>query len=194
LTHIEFRVVLTTLILVLAALYAFGVVVNAVFSKPHVDVQSVATPDDLLMPREDRLGPTSKYWVSDELEFTATVRRPTESQVRWGVLRDLPPIILVLFIAWFLRGLLSTVQDGDPFSEINVKRLRLLAVTILAGVPLAGLLSSIGAQKIAESVDLPRDLSLGFTVPALVAGLLCVVLAEVFAAGVRMRDDLVGTV
>ena len=94
-----------------------------------------------------------------------------------------------------MRGLLKSVRDGEPFTARNLVRLRALGVVILLGVPLATFLSSICASEAADSAGLAgTGARLSIPGGAFVAGLLAFVLAEVFAAGLRLRDDLEGTV
>jgi hypothetical protein len=96
---------------------------------------------------------------------------------------------------WLLCRLLQSVRDGDPFTSTNVRRLRALAIVILLGVPLATFVSSWCEGELATSAGL-RSAGTQLTMPgeAFVGGVGVFVLAEVFAAGVRLRDDLEGTV
>jgi hypothetical protein len=66
---------------------------------------------------------------------------------------------------------------------------------ILIGVPLAVLVSSVCAGQAAEIAGLPTK-GANISVPggALLGGLIALVLAEVFAEGLRLRHDLEGTV
>ena len=103
--------------------------------------------------------------------------------------------MVVVAVVWLLRGLLRSVRDGDPFTEANVRRLRTLALVVLIGVPLAGFLGSIFAGELATSAGLAsRGTQLILPGTAFLGGLATFVLAEVFTAGVRLRDDLEGTV
>lgn len=130
-------------------------------------------------------------------DVTVTVRVPdaTPAQLRWAAARDLPPGILLVAVLWLLRTLLRSVRDGDPFTTTNVARLRALAAVILIGVPLAGLASSIFAGELATTAGLD-GLGTQLTMPAaaLLGGMALFVLSEVFASGVRLRDDLEGTI
>ena len=105
------------------------------------------------------------------------------------------PGLVAIAASWLLRGLLLSVRDGDPFTRANVKRLRALAVIVLIGIPLAALVGSLFASALAGSAGLDGG-GIQLTLPgnAALGGLATFVLAEVFAAGVRLREDLEGTV
>jgi hypothetical protein len=91
--------------------------------------------------------------------------------------------------------LLQSVRDGAPFTEANVRRLRALGLIILIGVPLATLVASWCASELAGTAHLPSaGIQLSMPGGAFVGGLGVFVLAEVFAAGVHLRDDLDGTI
>jgi hypothetical protein len=123
------------------------------------------------------------------------VRHASPAQIRWTDARDLAPGIVVVIAIWLVRGLLVSVRKGDPFTPRNVVRLRALGLTVLVGVPLAMLLSSICASQAAEIAGLPTT-GANFSLPggALLGGLVALVLAEVFAKGLGLRHDLEGTV
>ena len=91
-----------------------------------------------------------------------------------------------------LAAIVDTVRAGDPFVATNAGRLRAVAWALLA---LQVLSLVIGA--IAEVVSTPAHpvkLDAGFSIHGWLAVLLTFLLAQVFAAGTRMRDDLEGTV
>jgi hypothetical protein len=147
----------------------------------------VATEDVAELPR-DTLAP-------DDVEVTARVRDATRTQHRLAAARDLAPTLVVLAVIWLLRALLRSVRDGNPFVEANVKRLRALALVLLIGVPVAGITGSAFASELAATAGLDSaGIQLAMPGNALLGGLALFVLAEVFAAGVRLRDDLEGTV
>jgi len=131
----------------------------------------------------------------DDVDVTVRVDDASRAQLRWAAARDLAPSAVVIAALWLLRGLLGSVRDGDPFAGANVRRLRALALVVLIGVPLAGFISSIFANELAASAGLDGGETL-VTMPGglFLGGIGAFVLAEVFAAGVRLRDDLEGTV
>ncbi|MBA3652840.1 MAG: DUF2975 domain-containing protein [Actinobacteria bacterium] len=131
----------------------------------------------------------------DNVDVIVRVRHASAGQIRLLAARDLAPGLVLIAAIWLLRGLLVSVREGDPFNEHNVNRLRTLAVVVLAGVPLAAFVSSVFAGELADSAGLKgAGTHVPFPGNAVVGGLALFVLAEVFAAGVRLRADLDGTV
>jgi hypothetical protein len=131
----------------------------------------------------------------DHLDVLVRVKHATRSQLGWAAGRDLVPGVVLVAALWLVRSLLRSVRDRDPFTESNVRRLRTLALVVLIGVPVAIFVSSIFASTLAHSARLHSSgTEITMPGPALLGGLALFVLAEIFAAGVRMRDDLEGTV
>ena len=171
-----------SLFLVVGAVSGFGPNGHEVAVHSQVDAERVAgLPEGTVVP--------------DKIDVTVRVRNATREQLRWAAGRDLVPALLVIAATWLLRGLLLSVRDGDPFIRANVKRLRALAGIVLVGIPVAALVGSLFASALASSAGLDGGGS-RLTLPgnALLGGLATFVLAEVFAAGVRLREDLEGTV
>jgi len=89
-----------------------------------------------------------------------------------------------------LKGIVASVGAGDPFVMANAGRLRigwaLLFLQLLEapGLLIAGHFPSLGAAA-------PEP---GLSLGGWLAVLMLFVLAQVFAAGTAMRDDLAGTI
>jgi hypothetical protein len=131
----------------------------------------------------------------EHVDVLVRVRHASREQLAWAAGRDIVPGIVFVAAIWLVRSLLRSVRDGDPFTETNVRRLRALGLVVLIGTPLAIFLSSIFTGELAQSAGLPTS-GTQITMPgiALIGGLALFVLAEVFAGGVQIRDDLDGTV
>src|SRR3954451_14137045 len=137
--------------------------------------------------------------IRERPEVTVEIQDPTVHQM---VLRSLMDLLsLVLFVAglWLALGIARSVEAGDPFGEPNVGRLRRLATLFAAG----GLLVAFVTTGLRNALldELPPHPSVdlgvaGFAVPgnALLAALGLFILSEVFAHGVRLREDVEGTV
>ena len=81
---------------------------------------------------------------------------------------------------------------GDPFVAANAHRLQSIAWALLA-LQLLGLL--IGAIALGvSSPNYPLKLETSASLTGWLAVLLTFILARVFTAGAKMRDDLEGTV
>jgi hypothetical protein len=94
---------------------------------------------------------------------------------------------------------MRSVVEGDPFGAPNVQRLRRLGFLLVVGAPAVELLNY--SLRLSLFNDLPphpsTDIGVaGFSLPAaaLLGGLGAFILAEVFAHGVRLREDVEGTV
>ena len=91
-----------------------------------------------------------------------------------------------------LLAIVDTVRAGDPFVAANAHRLKGIAWALLG---LQMLSITIGAIANAVSTPAhPLHLDAGFSINGWLAVLLTFVLAQVFAEGTLMREDLEGTV
>lgn len=91
-----------------------------------------------------------------------------------------------------LLAIVETVQDGDPFVDVNANRLQAIAWVLLALQVLSIVIGGIG--RAISTPAHPVNLDAGFSLNGWLAVLLTFLLARVFAAGAIMRDDLEGTV
>ena len=188
----QFLVGLSTLLLVVSAAFGLFLLVGALagFGPNGHDVAVHSRVD-----AEEVAGLPQGTVLPDNLDVTVRVRNATRQQLRWAAGRDLVPGLVIIAATFLLRGLLLSLRDGDPFTQANVKRLRALAVLVLVGIPAAALVGSVFASALANSAGLDGGgTQLSLPGNALIAGLAAFVLAEVFAAGVRLREDLEGTV
>ncbi len=138
-------------------------------------------------------------FVSGSLNVVAEIKDPTTKQMLLRSLSDLGPLILLAGGLLLLDGFMVSVKDGDPFGSANVRRLRRIGFILVLGAPLVELVNS-GLRK-ALLDDAPAGRfdgvgSAGFSLPvgALLAGLGAFILAEVFAYGLSLREDVEGTV
>jgi hypothetical protein len=108
-------------------------------------------------------------------------------------------VLALGFVAlWQLRGLLGSVRHGDPFHAANVRRLRWFGWLLLLGYPLVALASSLLKESLGSTMSEAQPLLGNSAVvtpaAAMLGGLAVLVLAEVFAHGVRLREDVEGTI
>ena len=101
-------------------------------------------------------------------------------------------ILLNYGVLKHLLAIVKTVREGDPFVAVNALRLRTIAWILLAMQLLSIVIGTIG--KSISTPEHPVRLDAGFSTNGWLAVILTFVLAGVFAAGTRMRDDLEGTV
>ena len=91
-----------------------------------------------------------------------------------------------------LLAIVETVRSGDPFVAANASRLQAIAWALLALQLLSIVIGAIG--KAVSTPAYPIHLDAGFSITDWLAVLLTFLLAQVFAQGTLMREDLEGTV
>ena len=181
---------LSTLALVVGLVAALFLVGSAAFGvgSEAVSVHTRVPADRLANMPQGAVAP-------DEVDVAVRVHDASAAQKRLFSARDLGPVVVVLAIIWLLRALLKSVRDADPFTDVNVKRLRTIGALVLIGIPVATFVSSLCASELASTAGLAGPpVAVGMPGSVLIGGLALFVLAEVFAGGVRMRDELEGTV
>jgi hypothetical protein len=166
------------------------------------DGNSILWGDTLAVPVEldpDSIGPLPAGlelagWPAARIE----IRDPTTEQMLLRSLVDLGPLVLFVAVLWSLRGLARSVTEGDPFNPRNVRRVRSIGFTLVVGAPLIEIIGAALRERLFTILPVTGANigSEGFNLPgvALLAGLGTFILAEVFAHGVRLREDIEGTV
>jgi hypothetical protein len=150
------------------------------------------SPDEVRgLPSDVRL----RGWPAVNVE----VHDPTSRQMVLRSATDFGPLVLFIAGLWLLQGFMRSVVEGDPFGAPNVQRLRGIGFLLVIGAPAVELLNY--SLRLSLFNDLPphpsTDIGVaGFSLPAaaLIGGLGAFILAEVFAHGVRLREDVEGTV
>jgi hypothetical protein len=108
-------------------------------------------------------------------------------------------IATVIVVVALLR-LLSSIEAQRPFAYAAVRSLRVIGATLLGGAVLVTLAGSFANVAVLDAaVDLQGDtqtFSFDFGNAFLVAaaGLVCAALAEAFAHGIKLADDVEGLV
>jgi hypothetical protein len=111
---------------------------------------------------------------------------------------------LALVVLWLLRKVARSAAQGDPFRASNVTRLRWLGGLFLLGFPFATIVAGYFTDLL-FSADVwtggplpPGGIAGGFQVvvsaPAIMAAVSLFALAEVFAYGARLREDVDATI
>ena len=143
------------------------------------------------------------FEVAGPLPVTVDIADPSLTQ---RVIATVPVFVwwaLGLVLLWLVRKVARSAAQGDPFRDSNVTRLRWLGALFLLGVPLA---TTIGGyfEELLFSPDIwtgpvpPGGFATGFDVmvsaPAIMAAVSLFALAEVFAYGARLREDVDATI
>jgi hypothetical protein len=150
------------------------------------------------IPRESIKVPPGSHFVSQP-NIRIHIAHPTKAQTVLQAGVDLGPVVLFVIGLWLLRGLTGSVRKGDPFVPANVRRLRGIGFVLVAGSLVLTLYDmSLRGLLFNRLPPMPGwNLANGpFGPPAgaLVAGLGVFILAEVFAHGVRLREDVEATI
>lgn len=187
----------TTVLLLLTILWAAAVIGSAVAgaaSGNYTPSLEITTwPGQLAEP----LPPG--FDLVEHVPIQVTLRQPTLAQLLLSVAVGLLPLLLVAAVLWLLRGLARSVRHGDPFSAANVRRLRRLGLLFLLGYPVMVLVTRLLQNWLVTTLPVLPLGGIGTTLDvispiALLAGLVMFLLAEVFAHGLRLREDVEGTI
>jgi len=160
----------------------------------YIDVKS-------LIPDIDQKLPTGMV-ADPNLPVSVSVAHSTLASGLLRLLSRVPMDLLVLSIVLLLRRIVlsaigTDLSNGDPFIRANVRRLRIIAVLVALSVAI-DLWSQIASSELVHR-SLAKDISI-FVYDAslwplqLGAAMLIMILAEVFAVGVRLREDVEGLV
>jgi hypothetical protein len=183
---------IVTVLLVLTAAFGLFLVVAACFGVTPGG-HEVTLHQSFGVDRLSSIPPDAL--ASDKVDVTLRIRDASRRQALLAMGRDLGPGLLVLAVLWFVRGVLRSVRDGDPFTAANVGRLRGIGFLLVIGVPVVALVSSELAATLSDTSPFHGSSGgLHLTGNGLVAGLGIFLLAEVFARGVGLREDIEGTV
>lgn len=159
------------------------------FGGRSLSVDASVTPKDLKsLPRGLR--------VRDESRVNAEIERPTSAQLLLKAGTRVGPLALLIAALWLLRALAQSVRAGAPFGAPNVRRLRALGFLLLLGYPVVAVLNWALLLALGNTVPLSELSTPGLSIQAapLLAGLGAFVLAEVFAHGTRLREDVEATI
>jgi hypothetical protein len=194
------RLATTAYLVVTALLVAFlaaGVVLTATATIGAVRGNDSITLDRVVAP-EALTSLPANVQPTNNIPVTVTIDHASPSQLFLRLAITLLPGLLIVALLWQLWGLLRSARQGDPFTTANVWRLRRFGWLLLLGWPLVAYLTMALKEFLAMTWTSPTDQTQGLFAPpiggALIFGLAVLVLAEVFAHGLRLREDVDGTI
>jgi Protein of unknown function (DUF2975) len=131
--------------------------------------------------------------------ISVTIHDPTTKQMLLRSAIDFGLTLLVIAVLWILRGLIASVIRREPFGDANVRRLRTLGSLFVFAVPLIGIVESALGVALFNTLPPSAGNLLGgpsYTIPGNgpLIGLGAFILAEVFAQGLRLREDVEATI
>jgi hypothetical protein len=196
------RLATTAYLVVSALLIAFlaaGVVLTATTTIVAAVQGNHSITQDRFVAPEALTSLPANIKPSDNIPVTVTIDHASPTQLFLRLAMTLLPGLLIVALLWQLWGLLRSARHGDPFTTANVRRLRQFGWLLLLGWPLVAYLTMALKEVLATTWASPTDPSQGgvFAPPiggALIFGLAVLALAEVFAHGLRLREDVEGTI
>lgn len=144
------------------------------------------------------------FEIAGPLPVNVDLADPSSSQ---RVIATVPVFVwwaLTLMLLWFVRRVARSAAQGDPFSASNVTRLRWLGALFLLGFPLAATVAGYFddlpfSREMWTGGPLPDGaieggFQLVVSAPAIMGAVCLFALAEVFAYGARLREDVDATI
>jgi hypothetical protein len=165
---------------------------RTLFGGRTLPVQAELPSDDIrTLPPNVRL--------THDPKVTLEVRDPSRKQLLLSFGTAVGPFLLLFATLWLLRGLARSIRAGEAFGRANVDRLRRIGLLLVIGGPVVEFLNY--ALRVSLVNALPPsavgDLGFpGFNIPLalMLGGLGALILAEVFADGLRLREDVEATI
>ena len=191
-----YLVVTALLVASLAAgvVLAASTAVGAVRGHHTITVDRVIVPEHV--PEPFTALPANVEPTNGSIPVTVTIHDARPAQLFLRLAIDLLPLLLFVALLWQLWGLLRSARQGDPFTTANVRRLRTFGWLLLLGWPLVAYVTMNLKAALADTV--PAVVTSGLfaldILGVLLFGLAVLVLAEVFANGLQLREDVEGTI
>lgn len=143
----------------------------------------------------DDLAPTTDL-VSGPLTGTVVVQDPTATQVAWHLVPSVLLLVLAVVVARLLLAVARSLRTADPFTSANAGRLRVLGIVLVVGGTFVPIVQGIAFEGVLDPLLAggPRSWTLDLSLLPSLSGILVFFLAEVFARGARLREDVEGLV
>ena len=143
----------------------------------------------------DDLAPTTDL-VTGPMTGTVVVQDPTATQYGWDLVPSVLLLVLAVVLARLLLGIARSLRAGDPFTPANASRLRTLSILLIVGGTFVPIFQSIAFEGVLDPLlpGGPRAWTLDLHLWPVLSGILVGFLAEVFARGARLREDVEGLV
>jgi len=156
---------------------------------------------ETMISAEQSLSLPPRWEVAGHLPVRVRMADPPLSQFLLVIGSKAPDLVLTVGVLWLIQRIAGSVRRGDPFNAANVWRLRWIGTLLIIGYPLAVIIDGFFTNWFFSNEHSPalppESLVIGFPVVsagALLGGLCMLVLAEVFRYGLRLREDVEGTV
>ncbi len=188
---------LTLVLLGLALIFAAVAIVQMVAGGGPDDIPVTATAT----LADDRL-PKGVY-PTGEQQTTIVIDDANRRERRLAAAIHLLPLLLFSAVLGLVLGIARSVRDGDPFVAANVRRLRAIGGLLILGVLAVHFAHGALQDELLAAYLRPASEfdATGLRPPdgefpdfAPLCGLGVLVLAQVFAHGSQLREDVAGTI
>lgn len=188
------RAVLRAVLWIAAAVSAaFAVVVPAWGA---VSGRSIRVASWLEASAPDLVG-VSGVAIDNPADVVVVVDEPTAGDRLLDMTPGLVTACAVVLVVIMLDRVLRDIGHGEPFSTGNVTRLRVTALAIMVGSAAEAALDAITGMVITGNhfpPDLPARASFELPLGWIAGGLVVAAIAEAFAHGTKLRQDVEGLV
>jgi len=139
---------------------------------------------------------TTSDTVTGRLTGAVEIVDPTATQYGWALAPMLLFVVLALVASRLLLGVARGLRTGDPFTTANARRLTSLAVLLVLGGAFLPWFQAIAHEGVLDPLlpGGPRNPVREVQLWSSITGMLVLFLAEVFARGARLREDVEGLV
>ena len=136
-------------------------------------------------------GLTGGAMVAADSMVEVRIAEPSTAQVIAHALTMLPGLLVVLVMLAMLARIVRAARRADPFTGQTIRRLRVLAISILIGGVLASVVETIAEFNLSSSVT-AGSISAQWALPGqwLLLGFGFLAVAEVINRGAMMRAEL----
>ena len=150
----------------------------------------------LVGPRPPADGLAGNVSFATDAGLPVAIHQPDPGQYVLGVLERLPTLAVYAVFFVLLWRLVRTARHGGPYSPSVVRGLRRLGALLLAGTLLAAMVEALAEGWLSASLLPAYGFVFHYDLPggAVIGGASLLAVSEVVRRGVRMREDLEGTV
>jgi len=141
--------------------------------------------------------PAGGLRVESPTDVALSVAAPTDGERLAQLLVGLATLACVALVGVLVLRLVGDLGRGDPFQRRNVTRLRVIALVVGFGPLLLAIVGSgVDAWLLARRMPEGASYTASWDVPVawIVAMLLLAAIAQAFAIGARLRDDVEGLI
>lgn len=187
---------LTFVLLALTFVFAVGLTIQALTgARGDILVKATAALAHDLLPKG--------VYPTGEQRPTIVIDDPSDREQRLALAMELLRLLLAAAVLWLVLGIARSVRKGDPFIAANARRLRAIGGLLILGVLAVHFANGALQDELLAPYTRPaadfearglRPPDGSFPGVALLCGLGILALAQVFAHGTRLREDVAATI